>query len=64
MGHVRRRVLQGGDLTDLADDLQRLATAAFALLEDGLRNFAVAAPTNTRLPVRSRGESTARSAGA
>lgn len=47
LGHVRRRVLQDEDLTDLADDLQQLATAAFDLLEDGLRNFAIAAPSDT-----------------
>jgi hypothetical protein len=37
--YVRRRVL-GGEVAGLAADVRKLTSAAFALLEDGLRDYA------------------------
>jgi AcrR family transcriptional regulator len=42
--YVRRRVLGGGELTGLAAEVRKLTSAAFALLEDGLRDYAAAPP--------------------
>jgi AcrR family transcriptional regulator len=41
--YVRRRVLGDEDLTGLAADLRKLTGAAFALLEDGLRDYGIRA---------------------
>jgi AcrR family transcriptional regulator len=38
--YVRRRVLGDEELTGLAADVRKLASAAFVLLEDGLRDYA------------------------
>lgn len=39
--YARRRVLSGADLAGLADEVRQHTAAAFALLEDGLRDYAV-----------------------
>lgn len=40
VGYARRRVVAQDDLSTLAADIRRLATSAFALLEDGLAGYA------------------------
>jgi AcrR family transcriptional regulator len=42
--YVRRRVLADQELTGLAGDVRKLTSAAFVLLEDGLRDYAAAGP--------------------
>ena len=42
--YVRRRVLGDGELTGLAAEVRKLTGAAFALLEDGLRDYAASGP--------------------
>src|SRR5579859_477051 len=42
--YVRRRVLADDDLSGLAADVRKLAAAAFALLEQGLGNYAAKPP--------------------
>lgn len=44
IGYVRHRVLSGEELTSLADDVRRLATAAMDLLEGGLAGYAPRPP--------------------
>jgi AcrR family transcriptional regulator len=42
--YVRRRVLGDEELTGLAADVRKLTSVAFALLEDGLRDYAASGP--------------------
>lgn len=46
--YVRRRVLDDR-VEGLADDLHRLGTDAFAILENGPRNYATKASPNNRI---------------